>query len=105
MDQTGIGFNLIFAASAEEEISGKQGMEAFRDELPKVDMAIVGEPTKMQMAIAEKGLMVLDICSYGNQDMRRVMRESMPSMRPCQVSSGSGIIDFQKNPVSWEKLK
>jgi acetylornithine deacetylase len=65
MDQTGIGFNLIFAASAEEEISGKQGMEAFRDELPKVDMAIVGEPTKMQMAIAEKGLMVLDICSYG----------------------------------------
>jgi acetylornithine deacetylase len=53
-------YNLIFAASAEEEISGKQGIAALLPELGKVDLAIVGEPTGMQMAVAEKGLMVMD---------------------------------------------
>lgn len=53
-------FNLLFAASAEEEISGKNGIESLLPALPKIDFAIVGEPTKLQMAVAEKGLMVLD---------------------------------------------
>ncbi|MEK6481217.1 M20 family metallo-hydrolase [Catalinimonas sp. 4WD22] len=53
-------YNLIFAASAEEEISGKQGIAALLPELGKIDLAIVGEPTGMQMAVAEKGLMVID---------------------------------------------
>ena len=55
-------YNLIFAASAEEEISGKNGIELLLPELGEIDFGIVGEPTKMQMAIAEKGLLVLD-CS------------------------------------------
>lgn len=58
-------FNLIYAASAEEEISGTNGLESILGELGKLDFAIVGEPTKMQMAIAEKGLMVLDCTSHG----------------------------------------
>ncbi len=58
-------FNLIYAASAEEEISGTNGLESIMDELGKLDFAIVGEPTKMQMAIAEKGLMVLDCTAHG----------------------------------------
>ena len=58
-------FNLIFAASAEEEISGIGGMESLIPELGNVDLAIVGEPTQMQMAIAEKGLMVLDCVAHG----------------------------------------
>ena len=58
-------FNLLFAASAEEEISGKNGIESLLPNLPKIDYAIVGEPTKMQMAVAEKGLMVLDCKSTG----------------------------------------
>ncbi len=58
-------FNLVFAASAEEEISGKNGIESILPALPKIDYAIVGEPTKMQMAVAEKGLMVLDCKSTG----------------------------------------
>jgi len=53
-------YNLIFAATAEEEISGKQGIAALLPELGKIDLAIVGEPTGMQMAVAEKGLMVVD---------------------------------------------
>lgn len=58
-------YNLIFAASAEEEISGKNGMELLLTELPHLDFAVVGEPTGMQMAIAEKGLMVVDCVAKG----------------------------------------
>ena len=58
-------YNLIFAASAEEEVSGKNGIEALIKELPAIDFAIVGEPTGMHMAVAEKGLMVLDCVVHG----------------------------------------
>lgn len=58
-------YNLIFGASAEEEVSGKNGMELLLTQLPKLDFAIVGEPTGMQMAIAEKGLMVVDCVAKG----------------------------------------
>lgn len=58
-------YNLILAASAEEEISGKGGIESLLPHLPKVDFAIVGEPTLMHLAIAEKGLMVLDCTAHG----------------------------------------
>lgn len=58
-------YNLVFAASAEEEVSGKQGMEMLLEHLPRVDAAIVGEPTSLKMAVAEKGLMVLDCVAHG----------------------------------------
>lgn len=53
-------YNLIFVASAEEEVSGKNGMESVVPMLPEITVALVGEPTEMQPAVAEKGLMVLD---------------------------------------------
>ena len=58
-------FNLVYLASAEEEVSGKDGISRALPLLPHIDVAIVGEPTGMQPAIAEKGLMVLDIISHG----------------------------------------
>lgn len=58
-------YNLLFAATAEEEVSGKNGIESLLRELPKIDFAIVGEPTEMHAAVAEKGLMVLDCTVYG----------------------------------------
>jgi hypothetical protein len=58
-------YNLIYLASCEEEISGKGGIECVLPELPPISFAIVGEPTEMQPAIAEKGLMVLDVTAYG----------------------------------------
>ena len=58
-------YNLIFLASAEEEISGKNGIESVLPLLGKIDFAIVGEPTGMDAAIAEKGLMVLDCTAKG----------------------------------------
>ena len=58
-------YNLILAATAEEEISGNNGVEVLLPVLGKLDLGIVGEPTMMQMAVAEKGLMVLDCTSAG----------------------------------------
>lgn len=58
-------FNLIYLASCEEEVSGKNGIESVLPLLPKIDFAIVGEPTAMQPAIAEKGLMVIDATAHG----------------------------------------
>ncbi len=59
------GFNLIYLASCEEEVSGKNGIESVLPLLPKIDLGIVGEPTGMQPAIAEKGLMVIDATAHG----------------------------------------
>jgi acetylornithine deacetylase len=58
-------FNIIFAATAEEEISGRNGVEILLNHLPKIDCAIVGEPTLLNMAVAEKGLLVLDCIAHG----------------------------------------
>ena len=58
-------YNLIFLTSCEEEVSGKNGLESVLSELPPITFAVVGEPTGMHPAIAEKGLMVLDCVSIG----------------------------------------
>jgi len=58
-------YNLIFLASAEEEVSGKEGLESVLPLLPKISFAVVGEPTDMNPAVAEKGLMVLDCMVKG----------------------------------------
>lgn len=60
-------FNLILAISAEEEIMGPNGMRALLPQLPPIDAALVGEPTQMQAAIAERGLVVLDCVAHGRQ--------------------------------------
>ncbi len=58
--QKGLKFNLILATTAEEEISGINGIASLLDLLPPINFAVVGEPTEMQLAIAEKGLLVID---------------------------------------------
>jgi len=65
LSQHSQSYNLIFLASCEEEVSGKGGIESVIPDLPRIDFAIVGEPTEMQPAIAEKGLMVLDCVAMG----------------------------------------
>ncbi|MBL7862474.1 MAG: M20 family metallo-hydrolase [Cyclobacteriaceae bacterium] len=58
-------YNLVLAATAEEEISGPGGIELIWNDLPKIDCAIVGEPTLTDIAVAEKGLLVLDCIAKG----------------------------------------
>ena len=65
LEESPKNYNLIWAGTAEEEISGANGIALTLPELGKIDVGIVGEPTQMQMAIAEKGLMVLDGVAKG----------------------------------------
>lgn len=58
-------YNMVFAASAEEEISGVNGIELILPKLGNIDFGIVGEPTKLEMAVAERGLMVIDCVALG----------------------------------------
>jgi acetylornithine deacetylase len=64
-DRPGLGYNLVMAATAEEEVSGTDGLELVLPHLPPISFAIVGEPTQMHLAIAEKGLMVVDCTARG----------------------------------------
>lgn len=63
--QENLTYNIVYAATAEEEVSGKNGIEALLPQLPAIDFGIVGEPTQMQMAVAERGLLVLDAVATG----------------------------------------
>lgn len=65
LSEKGQPYNLIFLASCEEEVSGENGLESVLPKLPPIAFAVVGEPTGMQPAVAEKGLMVLDCVSIG----------------------------------------
>jgi len=64
-NQEDINHNVVFAASAEEEISGVNGIELVLPYLGNIDFGIVGEPTKLEMAVAERGLMVIDCTAAG----------------------------------------
>ena len=65
LDDKNQPYNLVFCASAEEEISGLNGVASVLENFGKIDLAVVGEPTGMQMAVAEKGLIVLDCEAKG----------------------------------------
>lgn len=58
-------YNILFLATVEEEVNGQGGMKLAVNELPHIDVALIGEPTGMQPAVAEKGLMVLDFTVHG----------------------------------------
>jgi acetylornithine deacetylase len=64
-ERDNLSYNLILAATAEEEISGHNGVELLLPELGRIDWGIVGEPTNLQLAVAEKGLLVLDCTAHG----------------------------------------
>lgn len=64
-DKKDINYNLVMVASAEEESSGPNGLNSMLSIIPPIDFAIVGEPTLLQLAIAEKGLLVLDCKAKG----------------------------------------
>lgn len=64
-EQEDLQYNLVLAITAEEEISGKNGIESLLPLLPRINAGIVGEPTLLQMAVAERGLMVVDALATG----------------------------------------
>ncbi len=80
-------YNLVMAATAEEEISGWNGIESLLPHLPPLALAIVGEPTEMNLAIAEKGLLVLDCTVRGvaghaaRDEGENAITKAMPALR------------------------
>jgi acetylornithine deacetylase len=64
-ERADLNYNIVLAATAEEEISGRNGIEILVPELPPIAFGIVGEPTQMEMAVAERGLLVLDVIAAG----------------------------------------
>lgn len=91
-------FNILFAASTEEEISGAGGMELLLTKIPKIDFAIVGEPTLMNMAVAEKGLLVLDGTAKGKAG--HAARGEGVNALNIAVEDISKLINFQFPKVS-----
>ncbi|MBO6535269.1 MAG: M20 family metallo-hydrolase [Balneolaceae bacterium] len=65
LQQKNQSYNLVFLASAEEESSGKNGVPIVLEDIGPIDVGVVGEPTSMDMAVAERGLIVLDCVSHG----------------------------------------
>lgn len=80
-------YNLVLAATAEEEISGRNGIESILPQLGKLEAAIVGEPTEMHFAVAEKGLLVLDCTAKGiaghaaREEGTNAIYEAMPDIQ------------------------
>ena len=93
-------YNLVLALTAEEEVSGKNGVESVIPLLPKIDLAIVGEPTSLQMAVAEKGLMVLDCESVGKsghaarEEGVNAIYEALPDMEWFRIYRFSKVSDL-----------
>ncbi len=84
--KSSLKWNLIYAATAEEEISGHHGIESIKNQIEPISLAIVGEPTTMELAIAEKGLMVLDCKAAGRpghaarEEGENAIYNAMPDM-------------------------
>ncbi|MBS1639074.1 MAG: M20 family metallo-hydrolase [Bacteroidetes bacterium] len=91
-------YNFIIAATAEEEISGKNGIEILLPQLPKIEFGIVGEPTQMNMAIAEKGLLVLDCTTHGKPG--HAAREEGDNALYKAVKDINWFTNYQFNKVS-----
>ena len=80
-----LSYNLIIAATAEEESSGPNGLNILLKDLPEIDVAIVGEPTQMQLAIAEKGLVVFDAVVKGTAGHAAHPNNDNPIMKSVDV--------------------
>jgi acetylornithine deacetylase len=89
-------YNIVVVASAEEESSGKNGLNSVLKHLPKLDFAIVGEPTLMQLAIAEKGLLVLDIVIKGTASHAAHKNEDNPIYKAQAVINWFENYQFEK---------
>ena len=95
-------YNLIFLASCEEEVSGKGGIESVLPQLPPIALGVVGEPTGMQPAIAEKGLMVLDVTAHGKAGHAAREEETMRYTRCWTTSNGSAASSSRRSLRFWD---
>ena len=84
-ERENLNFNIIILASAEEERSGENGIKSVIPLLPKIDLAIIGEPTKMDVAIAEKGLIVFDLIVKGESSHAAHKNDKNPIVKSSEI--------------------
>ena len=91
-----LNFNIIILASAEEEKSGDNGIKSVMPLLPKIDLAIIGEPTKMDVAIAEKGLIVFDLIVRGKSTHAAHQNNNNPIIKSINIINKLSNFSFPK---------
>ena len=102
---TDLTYNLIFAGTGEEEINGENGIASLLPILPKIDVAIVGEPTLMQMAISEKGLVVFDAVVKGTPSHAAHPNENNAIYKTASVLNWFQKFSFEKTSESLGAVK
>ena len=95
-NQKNLDYNLLMVASAEEESAGKKSLRYLIPDLPKIDVAIVGEPTLMDLAIAEKGLVVFDLSLKGTASHAAHPNEDNPLMKLPKLLKAIDELEFDK---------
>ena len=98
-------YNLIILASAEEECSGENGIASIIPTLPKIDFAIIGEPTLMKMAIAERGLIVFDLKIEGTSSHAAHENDNNPIIKSIKVLNWINNLKFEKTSNFLGKVK
>jgi acetylornithine deacetylase len=98
-------YNLIILASAEEECSGENGIASIIPILPKIDFAIIGEPTLMKMAIAERGLIVFDLKIEGTSSHAAHENDNNPIIKSIKVLNWINNLKFEKTSNFLGKVK
>ena len=98
-------YNLILAATAEEESSGPKGLNSLLPTLPPIDVAIVGEPTLMQLAIAEKGLVVFDGKVEGTASHAAHPNADNPILKLPEVLHWVSEVNFEKESDALGPVK
>ena len=95
-DQENLAFNILIVASAEEENAGEKSLRYLITDLPRIDIAIVGEPTLMDLAIAEKGLVVFDLRLKGSASHAAHQNKDNPLMKLPKLIKSIEMLKFEK---------
>lgn len=104
-DKKDMKYNLIMVASAEEESSGKNGLNSVLPQLPNIDVAIVGEPTLMKLAISEKGLVVFDVVVKGTAGHAAHPNDNNPILKSIEVLQWLKNIQFDRKSETLGDVK
>ncbi len=100
-----LNYNLVVVASAEEESSGKNGLNSVLPLLPTIDVAIVGEPTLMKLAISEKGLVVFDVKVKGTPGHAAHPNDDNPILKSIEVLQWLKNFTFDKSSETLGDVK
>ncbi|NCT09223.1 MAG: M20 family metallo-hydrolase [Flavobacteriia bacterium] len=103
--QRNLKYNLVIVASAEEESSGENGLNSMLSIIPKIDVAIIGEPTLMNLAVAEKGLVVFDAVVEGTPSHAAHPNSDNAIYKTIEVLQWFKDFKFEKNSTTLGEVK